>query len=152
MAKNKSALPLEWEVFIRKRASATQGAPSRKADLKWVSNAVTLIYGDSDAVLVDTLLSDQQNRELADWIEARHKTLRWIYVTATESFCHTAQRAGLGLSPAEVDGYYDEQRTVATMVGLDRSDVPAGPGPLGRASRTSGIGRRGPARTGCRAQ
>jgi uncharacterized protein (DUF2236 family) len=50
--------------------------------------------------------------------------LRWIYVTATESFCHTAQRAGLGLSPAEVDGYYDEQRTVATMVGLDRSDVP----------------------------
>jgi glyoxylase-like metal-dependent hydrolase (beta-lactamase superfamily II) len=81
MEKNKSALPLEWEVFIRKRASATQGAPSRKDDLKWVSNAVTLIYGDSDAVLVDTLLSDQQNRELADWIEARHKTLRWIYVT-----------------------------------------------------------------------
>ena len=51
--------------------------------------------------------------------------LRWIYVTATESFCDTAQRAGLGLSPAEVDRYYDEQRTVATMVGLDRSDVPA---------------------------
>jgi len=50
--------------------------------------------------------------------------LRWIYVTATESFCDTAQRAGLGLSPAEVDGYYDEQRTVASLVGLDRSDVP----------------------------
>ena len=76
--------------------------------------------------------------------------LRWIYVTATESFCDTAQRAGLGLSPAEVDGYYDEQRTVATMVGLDRSDVPgtaAGdrgllrvdpPGPAGRRRRAVG--------------
>lgn len=81
MAKNKSALPLKWEVFIRKRARATQGVPPGKDDLTWVSNAVTLIYGDSDAVLVDTLLSDQQNSELGDWIEARHKTLRWIYIT-----------------------------------------------------------------------
>jgi uncharacterized protein (DUF2236 family) len=51
--------------------------------------------------------------------------LRWIYVTATESFCSTAQRAGLGLTPAEVDRYYDEQREVAVLVGLDRDDVPA---------------------------
>ena len=51
--------------------------------------------------------------------------LRWIYVTATESFCHTAQRAGLGLSPAEVDRYYDEQRVVAELVGLDPATVPA---------------------------
>lgn len=50
--------------------------------------------------------------------------LRWIYVTATESFCHTAQRAGLGLTPAEVDRYYDEQRAVARLVGLDPEDVP----------------------------
>lgn len=50
--------------------------------------------------------------------------LRWIYVTATESFCHTAQRAGLGLTPAEVDRYYDEQRAVARLVGLDPDDVP----------------------------
>jgi uncharacterized protein (DUF2236 family) len=51
--------------------------------------------------------------------------LRWIYVTATESFCTTAQRAGLGLDPAGVDRYYDEQRAVAELVGLDRGDVPA---------------------------
>lgn len=51
--------------------------------------------------------------------------LRWVYVTATESFCHTAQRAGLGLSPGEVDRYYDEQRVVAELVGLDRDSVPA---------------------------
>jgi uncharacterized protein (DUF2236 family) len=51
--------------------------------------------------------------------------LRWIWVTATESFVHTAQRSGLGLSPAEIDRYYDEQREVAVLVGLDRDDVPA---------------------------
>lgn len=50
--------------------------------------------------------------------------LRWIWVTATESFVHTAQRAGLGLSPAEIDRYYDEQREVAVLVGLARDDVP----------------------------
>jgi uncharacterized protein (DUF2236 family) len=51
--------------------------------------------------------------------------LRWVYVTATESFCHTAQRAGLGLSADEVDRYYEEQRVVAELVGLDPSTVPA---------------------------
>lgn len=51
--------------------------------------------------------------------------LRWVYVTATESFCSTALRAGLDLTPAEVDRYYDEQRQVAVLVGLDPDDVPA---------------------------
>jgi uncharacterized protein (DUF2236 family) len=51
--------------------------------------------------------------------------LRWIHVTAVESFCSTAQRAGLGLSRAEVDEYYREQLTVAELVGLDPATVPA---------------------------
>jgi uncharacterized protein (DUF2236 family) len=51
--------------------------------------------------------------------------LRWIHVTAAESFCQTAQRAGLGLTPSEVDGYYREQLRVARLVGLDPATVPA---------------------------
>jgi uncharacterized protein (DUF2236 family) len=51
--------------------------------------------------------------------------LRWIHVTATESFCSTAKRAGLRLSPAEIDRYYDEQRAVAGLMGLDEGTVPA---------------------------
>jgi uncharacterized protein (DUF2236 family) len=51
--------------------------------------------------------------------------LTWIHVTAVESFCDTAQRAGLGLTPAEVDQYYDEQRATARLVGLDPESVPA---------------------------
>jgi uncharacterized protein (DUF2236 family) len=50
--------------------------------------------------------------------------LAWVYVTATESFCHTAQRAGLGLSAAEVDRYYEEQTAVAGLVGMDTRTVP----------------------------
>jgi uncharacterized protein (DUF2236 family) len=51
--------------------------------------------------------------------------LRWIHVTAAESFCTTAQRSGLGLTSSEVDGYYREQLQVARLVGLDPATVPA---------------------------
>jgi uncharacterized protein (DUF2236 family) len=50
--------------------------------------------------------------------------LRWIHVTAIESFCSTAVRAGLDLTPAEVDAYYTEQRRTAELVGLDPATVP----------------------------
>ena len=65
--------PLEWKLFIRKRASATQGVPPGKDDLKWVANTTTLIYGEQEALLVDTFLSDAQTAELADWIAATGK-------------------------------------------------------------------------------
>jgi uncharacterized protein (DUF2236 family) len=51
--------------------------------------------------------------------------LQWVYVTATESFCHTACRAGLKLSAAEIDRYYAEQTEVARLVGLDPATVPS---------------------------
>jgi uncharacterized protein (DUF2236 family) len=53
--------------------------------------------------------------------------LRWVYVTATESFCSTALRGGLALTEDEVERYYDEQRAVAELVGLDPATVPATP-------------------------
>jgi L-ascorbate metabolism protein UlaG (beta-lactamase superfamily) len=59
--------PLQWKLFIKKRASATQGVPPGKDELKWVANTTTLIYGEQDALLVDTFLSDAQTADLADW-------------------------------------------------------------------------------------
>jgi uncharacterized protein (DUF2236 family) len=50
--------------------------------------------------------------------------LRWVHVTEVESFLTTAVRAGLDLSAAEIDRYYDEQRRSAELVGLDPSSVP----------------------------
>ena len=73
--------PLQWKLFIRRRASATQGTPPGKDELKWVANTTTLIHGEQDALLVDTFLSEAQTAELADWIAASGKRLSTIYIT-----------------------------------------------------------------------
>lgn len=81
MTDSLQAPSLRWELFIRKRASATQGVPPDKESLSWVANTVTLFWGQRDAVLVDTFLSDAHSAELADWIETKGRTLRTIYLT-----------------------------------------------------------------------
>jgi glyoxylase-like metal-dependent hydrolase (beta-lactamase superfamily II) len=72
---------LKWELLTKKRGSSTQGVPPGKEDLAWVTNTVTLIYGEQDAILVDTFLSEQQSKELLDWVVASGKNLTTIYVT-----------------------------------------------------------------------
>jgi len=74
-------IPLNWDVFVAKRRGLTRDLPPGKEQLNWVGGSATLIYGGSDAVLVDTLLTIDQNRALADWIGARRKNLTTIYVT-----------------------------------------------------------------------
>ena len=39
-----------------------------RRDLAWVTNTVTLIYGERDAILVDTFLSGQHSKEPVDWV------------------------------------------------------------------------------------
>ena len=73
--------PLQFKLCIRRRASATQGAPPGKDDLKWVANTATLIYGERDALLVDTFLSVEHTTQLADWIAASERRLSAIYIT-----------------------------------------------------------------------
>ena len=59
----------------------TQGTPPGKDELKWVANTSTLIYGEQEALLVDTFLSEVQTAALADWIAASDKRLSTIYIT-----------------------------------------------------------------------
>lgn len=72
---------LRFELMIKRRESATRGTPPGKENLKWVSNAITLIYGERDAVLIDTFLSEAQTLELVDWIKGHGRNLKTIYVT-----------------------------------------------------------------------
>jgi glyoxylase-like metal-dependent hydrolase (beta-lactamase superfamily II) len=72
---------LKWKLLTKKRASSTQGVPPGKEALAWVTNTVTLIYGQRDAVLVDTFLSELQSKELVDWVVESGKNLTTIYVT-----------------------------------------------------------------------
>ena len=73
---------LKWKLLIKKRGSSTsQGIPSGKENLLWVASTVTLIYGERDAVLVDTFLTEQHSKELLDWVSESGKNLTNIYVT-----------------------------------------------------------------------
>jgi glyoxylase-like metal-dependent hydrolase (beta-lactamase superfamily II) len=73
---------LEWKLLTKKRGSSTsQGIPPGKENLLWVASTVTLIYGERDAVLVDTFLTEQHSRELLDWVVESGKNLTTIYVT-----------------------------------------------------------------------
>jgi glyoxylase-like metal-dependent hydrolase (beta-lactamase superfamily II) len=72
---------LNWKLLTKKRSSSTQGLPAGKEHLAWVTNTVTLIYGERDAVLVDTFLSMQHSEELVEWVVESGKNLVHIYVT-----------------------------------------------------------------------
>ena len=72
---------LQWKLLTKKRESSTKGVPPGKEALAWVTNTVTLIYGQRDAVLVDTFLSAQHSQELVNWVAESGKNLTTIYVT-----------------------------------------------------------------------
>src|SRR5882724_10008747 len=73
---------LEWKLLTKKRGSSTsQGIPPGKENLLWVASTATLMYGERDAVLVDTFLTDEHSKELLDWVVERGKNLTTIYVT-----------------------------------------------------------------------
>src|ERR1700680_4243108 len=80
--KKTQAESLRWEVFV------TPGIPIRTADRPagltetfFQAMASTLIYGEKDAVLVDTFMTAKQANDLADWVEAKGKNLTTIYIT-----------------------------------------------------------------------
>lgn len=65
------APPIPWY-----KPNGTEGGP-------WSPISCTLVYGDTEAVLIDTPITKQQNVELADWIAATIPgiTLKYIYIT-----------------------------------------------------------------------
>jgi glyoxylase-like metal-dependent hydrolase (beta-lactamase superfamily II) len=73
---------LHWDVFITPGIPiVTRDRPSDVSQTFFQATAVTLIYGDKDAVLVDCLMTVKQTKELADWITSKSKKLTTIYIT-----------------------------------------------------------------------
>jgi len=72
---------LHWKVLTIRRPGLSRDLPAGKEELMWVANSSTLIYGERDAVLVDTFLTTEQSRTLLDWVVASGKNLTQIYVT-----------------------------------------------------------------------
>ena len=78
----KSDVTLNWDVFV------TPGIPILMSDRPpgvdktvFQAMAATLIYGEKDAVLVDTFMTAEQASALADWITSKGKNLTTIYIT-----------------------------------------------------------------------
>lgn len=72
---------LNWDVLTIKRPGLSRDLPPGKEELMWVANSSTLIFGERDAVLVDTFLTTEQSQTLLDWVVASGKNLTTIYVT-----------------------------------------------------------------------
>ena len=72
---------LKWDVFVAKRQGLTRDLPPGKEEWMWVPGSATLIYGEKDAVLVDTLLTIEQAKALVEWVAAHGKNVTTIYVT-----------------------------------------------------------------------
>ena len=73
---------LKYATTYARRAGLTRDLPEGdNEDLRWVSNTATLIYGEREAVLVDTFTTIEQNEELIDWVRGFDRNLTYVYVT-----------------------------------------------------------------------
>jgi glyoxylase-like metal-dependent hydrolase (beta-lactamase superfamily II) len=72
---------LHWDVLTIKRPGLTRHLPPGKEELMWVANSSTLIYGERDAILVDSFLTTEHSKTLLGWVVARGKNLTAIYIT-----------------------------------------------------------------------
>jgi glyoxylase-like metal-dependent hydrolase (beta-lactamase superfamily II) len=76
------SVELNWKIFV------TPGVPTVSDDFPpgetvrmWSPTSSILIYGERDAILVDTLTTTAQANALADWVEKSGKNLTTIYAT-----------------------------------------------------------------------
>jgi hypothetical protein len=73
-------VPLSWDVFLAPSIPAiTSDLPPGEKERPWPPISSTLISGERDAVLVDTPITVEQARALANWVVATGKNLTTIY-------------------------------------------------------------------------
>jgi glyoxylase-like metal-dependent hydrolase (beta-lactamase superfamily II) len=73
---------LRWDVFLAPSIPAiTSDLPPGETQRPWPPISSTLIYGERDAVLVDTPITVEQAQALANWVAASGKNLTTIYAT-----------------------------------------------------------------------
>jgi glyoxylase-like metal-dependent hydrolase (beta-lactamase superfamily II) len=73
---------MKWGVFVAPGIpmASDEASPGAERPM-WSPMSSTLIAGQRDAVLVDTLLTIAQAETLADWVAASGKNLTTIYIT-----------------------------------------------------------------------
>jgi len=75
-------MSLKWDVFVAPSIPAiTSDLPPGEKQRPWPPISSTLISGERDAALVDTPITVEQARALANWVVASGKNLTTIYAT-----------------------------------------------------------------------
>ena len=106
------------------RPIVSASPPGGPGDLPtWSPSSATLIYGEHDAILVDTLTTYDQADAVADWIETKGRTLSRVYIT------HGHGDHWLGL--ARLTQRFPGLIGLATAEVLAHAQFEAGPGRAG---------------------
>jgi glyoxylase-like metal-dependent hydrolase (beta-lactamase superfamily II) len=114
------------------RPFASNATPEGPGDVPtWSPSSATLIYGDHDAILVDTLITYDQVDALADWIETKGRRLSRIYITHGHGdhwlgLARLIQRfpAATGLATAEVLAQADDPGMAGYWEAIFPGEVP----------------------------
>ncbi|MFI7603963.1 MBL fold metallo-hydrolase [Micromonospora sp. NPDC049366] len=110
---------MEYAVHSVRRPSATRDLPFGPEDLRWVANTATLVYGERDAVLVDTYTTVEQNQALVDWVRSFGRRLTHVYITHG----HGDHLFGIG----QIVDAFPGVRAVATRETVAGAEVQVGP-------------------------
>ncbi|MEV4756312.1 MBL fold metallo-hydrolase [Micromonospora sp. NPDC049559] len=114
---------MEYAVHHVRRPGLTRDLPYGPEDLLWVANTATLVYGERDAVLVDTYATVEQNKALVDWVRSFGRRLTHVFVTHP----HGDHLFGIG----QVVDAFPGVRAVATKETVAGSVAQVGPEAVG---------------------
>ncbi|MFC3501431.1 MBL fold metallo-hydrolase [Micromonospora krabiensis] len=110
---------MEYAVHSVRRPGVTRDLPFGPDDLRWVANTATLVYGERDAVLVDTYTTVEQNQALVDWVRSFGRRLTHVYIT----HAHGDHLFGVG----QIIDAFPGVRAVATKETVAGSAAQVGP-------------------------
>jgi len=73
---------LHYDTLLIRREGLTRDLPpGDNEDLRWVTNSATLVFGEHDAVLIDTFTTVAQNEVLIAWVKKHNRRLTYLYLT-----------------------------------------------------------------------
>jgi glyoxylase-like metal-dependent hydrolase (beta-lactamase superfamily II) len=72
---------LQYEVTTERRQGLTRDLPEGNDEWRWVANTSTLIWGENEALVVDTFTTVEQNARLIEWVRAHKRRVTAVYLT-----------------------------------------------------------------------
>jgi glyoxylase-like metal-dependent hydrolase (beta-lactamase superfamily II) len=110
---------MRYAVHHIRRPGLTRDLPFGPEDLFWVVNTATLVFGEHDAVLIDTYATADQNKALIEWVRSFERRLTHVYIT----HAHGDHLFGVG----QILEAFPGVRAVATKETAELSVIQAGP-------------------------